>query len=176
VGIIGSILGRFGFNRPNEPNPEVFHELRNMVLSTDPKELGASETDGPVWGLLMETGFEKTSFTLVALRDGTVSLYFANGGGMIGIGAHETPRTIARELLALAPEYLSETTITTTYPVPSAGLTKFYFLTFDGVRTVEGKDDDMGYNRHPLSPLFHKAHDVIGAARELDEVRQNYGN
>ena len=172
MGIINSIRGLFGSKSPNKANPEVFHELRNMILSTDPNELGASATDGPVWGLLMETGYSEGSFTLVALRDGSVSLYFANGGGMIGIGQHETPRKIAGELLALAPEYLSETTLTTTYPVPSAGLTKFYFLTFDGIRTVEGKEEDMGYNRHPLSPLFHKAHDVIGAARELDGVPQ----
>ena len=167
MGIIGSILGRFGFGNPNKANPEVFHGLRNMVFSTNPQELGAVETDGPVWGLLMETGYEIGSFTLVALRDSTVSLYFANGGAMIGIGAHETPRKVAGELLAMAPEYLSETTITTDYPVPSAGLTKFYFLTFSGVRTVEGKEDDMGYNRHSLSPLFHKAHELIGMAREL---------
>ena len=172
MGIINSIRGLFGSKTPNKANPEVFHELRNMILSTDPKELGASATDGPVWGLLMETGYAKGSFTLVALRDGTVSLYFANGGGMIGIGQHETPRKIAGELLALAPQYLSDTTITTTYPVPTDGLTKFYFLTFDGVRTVEGKEDDMGNNRLALSPLFHKAHELIGAARELDEVRQ----
>jgi hypothetical protein len=66
----------------------------------------------------------------------------------------------------LAPNYLSETTITTDYPVPTDGLTLFYFFTFDGVRTVEGKEDDMGHNRHPLSPLFHKAHDLVNAARE----------
>jgi len=172
VGIIGAILGMFGFKRPNEANPEIFQELRNMVLTTNPQELGLSESDGPVWGLLMETGYSEGSFTLVALGDGAVSLYFANGGGMIGIGEHETPRKIASELLALAPKYLSETSITTNYPVPTDGLTLFYFLTFDGVRTVEGKEDGMGNNRHVLSPLFHKAHELIAAARELDEMRQ----
>src|ERR1044072_5618405 len=115
----------------------------------------------------MQTGNSQGSLTLVALRDVTVRLYSANGGGMIEIGQHETPRKIAGELLALAPQYLSETSITTTYPVPTGGLTKFYFLTFDGVRTVEGKEDEMGNNRHALSPLFHKAHELIGAAREL---------
>lgn len=172
MGIIGSIRGMFGVKRPNEANPQIFQELRNMVFSLDPQELGLSKSDGPVWGLLMETGYSEGAFTLVALRDGTVSLYFANGGGMIGIGQHDTPREIAGELLALAPQYLSETSITTNYPVPTAGLTKFYFLTFDGVRTVEGKEDDMGNNRHVLSPLFHKMHELISGARELDEARQ----
>ena len=172
MGFIGAILGLFGFKSSNEANPEVFHELRNLALSADPKELGASKADGPVWGLLMETGYSEGSFTLVALCDGSVSLYFSKGGGMIGIGQHETPRRIAGELLALAPQYVSETSITTNYPLPALGLTKFYFLTFDGVRTVEGKEDDMGNNRHALSPLFHKAHDLIGAARELGEGQQ----
>jgi|SRR5215213_8401039 len=162
----------FGFKSSNEANPQMFQELHTMVFSLDPQELGLSKTDGLVWGLLMETGHSEGSFTLVALRDGTVSLYFSNGGGMIGIGQHETPREIASELLALAPKYLSETSITTNYPVPTAGLTRFYFLTFEGVRTVEGKEHDMGNNRHVLSPLFLKAHELISAARELDEARQ----
>ena len=172
MGIFKAIRGMFGSKSTNEPHPEIFQELRNMVITADPEEFGLAKTDGPVWGLLMETGYAEGSFTLVAIRDGTVSIYFANGGGMIGIGQHETPRRIASELLALAPNYLSETTITTNYPVPTDGLTRFYFLTFDGVRTVEGKEDDMGNNQHAFSPLFHKAHELIGAARELDEAFQ----
>ena len=161
----------FGYKSPKKANPEIFQQLRNMVFTTDPQQLGLSKTDGPVWGLLMESGFSEGSFTLVALRDGTVSLYFDNGGAMIGIGQHETPARIASELLTLAPEYLSETSITTNYPVPTDGFTRFYFLTFDGVRTVEGKEDDMGNNRHALSPLFLKAHQLISTARELEETR-----
>jgi hypothetical protein len=156
----------------NEARPEIFQELRNRIFRTDPEELLLSKANGPVWGLLMETGFSQGAFTLVALRDGSVSLYFTNGAAIIGIGQHETPRRIAGELLALAPHYLSETLLTTDYPVPTDGLTKFYFLTFDGVRTVEGSQDDMGNNRHTFSPLFHKAHDLIAAARELEETRR----
>jgi hypothetical protein len=166
VGIFGAIRGLFGSKRRNEADPEIFYELRNRLFTIDPKELELSKADGPVWGLVMETGYSEASFTLVALRDGTVSLYFSNGGGIIGIGMHETPSQIAGELLALAPNYLSDTTITTDYPVPTDGLTRFYFFTFDGIRTVEGKEDDMGNNRHALSPLFHKAHELIGASRE----------
>ena len=167
MGIMRAIRRLFG----SKANPQVYQELRNMVLTSDPQQLGLSKTDGPVWGLLMETGYSEGSFTLVALRDGTVSLYFDKGGGMIGIGQHETPREIASELLALAPNYLSETSITTNYPVPADGFTRFYFLTFDGVQTAEGKEEDMGNNRHALSPLFLKAHELIGAARQLDETR-----
>src|ERR1044072_386768 len=159
MGIFGAIRGLFGSKRPNEGNPEVFQELRNMILTTDPQELGLSKTDGPqVWGLLMETGYSEGSFTLVALGDGSVSLYFSKGGAIIGIGEHEAPRTIATELLALAQNYVSETSSTTDYPVPTSGITRFYFLTFDGVRMADGKEEDMGYNRHALSPLFHKGH------------------
>lgn len=169
MSIIGAIRGLFGNSR--KANLQIYQELRNMVFTTDPQQLNLSKTDGPVWGILMETGYSEGSFTLVALRDGTVSLYFEKGGGMIGIGQHETPRQIASELLALAPEYLSEASITTNYPVPTAGFTRFYFLTFDGVQTAEGKEEDMGNNRHALSPLFLKAHELIGATRELEEAR-----
>ena len=37
-----------------------------------------------VWGVLMELGLEQGVATMVAFADGTVSLYFSGGGGIIG--------------------------------------------------------------------------------------------
>jgi hypothetical protein len=42
-------------------------------------------------------------------------------------------------------------------------------MTYDGVLTIEEKEDNLGNNRSPLSPLFHKAHDVISEARVIDQ-------
>jgi hypothetical protein len=42
--------------------------------------------DAPILALLMETGYPEAVATLVAVADGTSSLYFSNGGGFIGVG------------------------------------------------------------------------------------------
>jgi hypothetical protein len=53
--------------------------------------------------------------------------------------------------------------------LPAEGNTRFYFLTFDGIFTVEAKEDDLGNGRLPLSPFFYNAHEVITQARIVYE-------
>jgi hypothetical protein len=36
---------------------------------------------------------------------------------------------------------------------------------------IEGMENDMGNNRLPISPLFHKAHELISQIRIVDEKR-----
>jgi len=83
------------FNRKNEgyKTADIYREMRDRVLALDPASIGLIQS-GPnqVWGALMETGHPEAVSTLVVLGDGTVSLYFSNGGGIIGLGQHEGPR------------------------------------------------------------------------------------
>ena len=42
-------------------------------------------------------------------------------------------------------------------------------VTGGGVTTAEAKEEDLGYGRHQLSPLFHKGHELISEIRTVDE-------
>lgn len=55
----------------------------------------------------------------------------------------------------------------------SAGRVVLRALTYDGQQADEADEDDLGYGRHPLSPLFHAAHDVLTELRLIDEARQS---
>ena len=117
--------------KPVEP-AEVYSGLRNRVLNLDPKEVGlvqSSETPN-VWGVLMETGYEEAVVTLVSLADGTTSLYFSNGGGMIGGGEHATVAQSTKSFVASAEKYYQQMTSTQSFPTPVIGRVKFYILTF----------------------------------------------
>lgn len=151
---------------------EAYTGLRNMVLSTKPTELGLNPSPDEVWGVLMETGYPTAVVTLVALGDGTVSLYFSNGGGIIGLGPSPGPQRAAKDLIASAQKFVRQGQPTNGYPLPSQAMTRFYLLT--GGRTVmfEGKENDMGNNRLPVSPLFHKAQELISQIRMVDEKRR----
>ena len=51
--------------------------------------------------------------------------------------------------------------------------TVFYVLTDSGILTDNALEDDLGYNRHPLSALFHAGHEVITQLRLMSESLEN---
>ena len=153
-----------------EPNAESAAGLRQMVLSLQPQELGVDPGTLPhgVWGILLETGSERGAYTLVVLADGTTSLYFSTGGGIIGAGAHETVRSAAAVFLRVASRYASDARPSSAPPLPQAGDTAFHFLTADGLRSYLAREADLGEGRDYLSSLFHAGHAVISELRQLD--------
>ena len=151
---------------------EPYTGLRNMVLTTKPETVGLKPSAGEVWGILMETGYPEAVVTLVALADGTVSIYFSNGGGIIGLGPHLGAQNAGKAFLAFAQQYSKHGTATKKYPLPKPSHTRFYFLTGSGAMTVEAKEDDLGHGRHQLSPLFHKGHELISEIHAVDEKRR----
>lgn len=148
---------------------DVYQGLRQQVLTLEPAKFAmVPKPSNNVWGVLMEIGYPEAVATLVTLADGTVSIYFSNGGGMIGFGKDETRRA-SGAFLGMAPKYITYASHTNVFPLPSKGYTRFYFLTFDGIFTVEKKENDLGNWRSPLSPFFHKGHEVITEVRLIDE-------
>jgi hypothetical protein len=142
-------------------------ELRARVLRGKPSDFGLPQPPAatPVWAILMETAFPEGVFTLVSVSDGSASLYFSTGGGVIGGGEHDTVRAAALQFVRLANEYLPSMSPCTSFPLPGPGHTKFYVLTTGGVSTADALEEDLGEERHELSPLFYAAQDVITQIR-----------
>lgn len=149
-------------------------DLRRAIFAVDPARVGLSREGGcgEVWGLLMETAYPDAVVTLVTVADGTVSLYYSNGGATLGLGAFPSVRRTSEALLEAAPEFLSECQPTTEHPLPAGGNTRFHLLTFDGVFAAEAPEEDLGYNRHPLSPLFHLAYQLLAEIQPVTEKLQ----
>lgn len=163
----------------SDPSPaETYLGLRRGVLDLDPAAVGiaASAQLPQVWGLLVDLGRPDGVATLLGLADGTTSLYVSAGGGIIGGGGH--PRVAARtlELLRVTQRLLPELPAATGaeapgVALPAAGRVTLHALTYGGVHSVEADENDLGHGRHPLSPVFHAAHDVITELRLIDEAR-----
>ena len=157
-------------NKANEPQYEIaeaYAGLRKQVLDLRPGDLSLPSEDHPaVIAVLMETGYSEAVVTLVAVADGSASLYFSNGGGVIGAGDHEEVTTAAKSFVSSSQEYLPKASPTETYPLPQRGSVRFYLVTGKGIYTAQGVKDDLGYNRHEFSGLFHKGHELIAAIRE----------
>jgi hypothetical protein len=157
-----------------KPSPaEMIREMRRQVLSVIPAALGLAPSPGlrRVWAILMETGYDAAVASLVVIADGSTSLYFSNGGGMIGCGEHESVRAAGTKLLAAAEVHLGLLSPVADMPLPEVGRVRFYVRTFDGIVGAEAAEVDLGENRSQLSPLFVAGHEVITAIRLVQQPR-----
>ena len=174
AGFLSFIAGLFspGASAADYQVAEAYSGLRNMVFSTKPDSIGVKVKEpSEVWGVVMETGYPEAVASLVALADGTVSLYFSNGGGIIGLGPHAGPSRAAQSLLASSRQFAKQVLPTKSHPLPKPSYTRFYLITGKGALTAEVKEDDLGNNRHPLSPLFYKGQELISEIRVVDQQR-----
>ena len=101
-----------------------YQHLRSQALSLERAAAGipAPPPEAPVWGLLMDMGFPNGTATLVALADGTTSLYHSGGGGVLGGQAHEAVRRANAALLAEADGLVTRMSPTSTYRFRRPGL------------------------------------------------------
>jgi hypothetical protein len=160
--------------KPAAEPAEIYANLRNRIFKLNPKEVGILQTrETPnVWGILMETGYPEAVVTLVSLADGTTSLYFSNGGGMIGGGTHATLARSAKAFVATAEKYFQQMDLTKAFPLPTVGRVRFYVLTFSGALTLDVDENELGDGRHALSPLFYSGQDVIAQFRAIQEQKK----
>jgi hypothetical protein len=148
------------------PVADVFSELRWQALRLTPDQLGgAVPTEAGILALLMDTAYREAVATLVAVVDGTTSLYFSNGGGFVGAGTHPTVAEASRLWLEAGGTLLPALSNVTEPPLPGVGMTQFVAVTPEGPRGAVAPEDNLGGNRHELSPLFHAAHEVITQIR-----------
>lgn len=165
-------------NGKNPPNPvqpvDIFHKLRDQILSLDPAEVGmAPSASMPnAWGILMETAYPEAFATLVSLADGTTSLYFSNGGGIIGGGQHAHVAEATRLFVAAAEKAIHAMTLSESHPLPAPGRVRFHVLTYRGSYTAEADENDLGNHRHVLSPLFYAGQEVITQLRIMRDSKK----
>jgi hypothetical protein len=140
--------------------------LRDQLLHATAEQLGVAPVRG-VWGVLMERGYAKGVATVVALVDGTASMYVSTGGSAVGGRAYPPARTAAVKLCELAADLLGETIPAHDFPAPAKGRVRFYVLASGGVRVAEGDvmpARDAG--RDPLSPLLAAGDAVLDGLKE----------
>ena len=137
--------------------------------------ISAPPAAAPIWGILMETGYPEATATLLAMSDGTTSLYLSHGGGIIGGESHESVRQANAAFIETANGFCQRLKPSQSFPVPEMGHTIFYALTDSGLLTEEALENDLGHGHHWLSPLFFAGHEVITQLRLISEGRDQDG-
>jgi hypothetical protein len=109
--------------------------------------------------------------TLIALDDGTASLYLSTGGGVIGGAFHDRVRHAALQFLASLESTLSLLSPDPNDDLPSEGRSALRAMTANGRFIGTAPTIELGENRHPLSPAFHAAQAVIAELRMVADSK-----
>ena len=152
---------------------EIFRKLRAQVLALTPADIKVTPLPTGVWGALMEFWVGQTWVSLVAVLDGTTSLYFGSGGGIIGAGKSEVVRKANHLFLQVAGRFVSSFPMVHDYPTPQQGRVRFYVLTADGVRASDEVDENRLHAKdNPLFTLYAAAQNVITQIRLVQAAQK----
>ncbi|MGB6835572.1 MAG: hypothetical protein WBE24_19105 [Candidatus Acidiferrum sp.] len=149
-----------------------YADLRNQIFQASRVALGLPATPTPAqpWGAVMDWGLGGGTVTVVALSDGTASVYMSSGGGSIGGGqAHQSVKIAAQKMVAIAAAAQPQMRGTTTFPLPQQGEVILYVLTDSGVFSASGTQDDFSSHHHPLSNLGDAAQNIITLYQQENE-------
>jgi len=88
-------------NHSQSTDNDTYKSLREMAFSIKPEQLGVSlENDEQVFGAVVDMSVSNGMVaTMICFIDGAASLYFSNGGGIIGAGQHESVQKAAGSFL-----------------------------------------------------------------------------
>ena len=141
--------------------------LRDELLRSTPAQVGVLPVRH-VWGVLMERGFAKGVATVVALADGTASMYISAGGEVTGGKAYGPARVAAMRLCDQAADALGDASPARQFPAPTKGRERFYVLSDGGVRVLEGpiKGGPADGGRDVLGPLNEAGDALLEALRD----------
>ena len=156
-------------------------DIRRLLLSTAPSSLELAPTrEMPrVWAAVLEHGRQEGTGAVVAVADGSVSLYSTVGGAIVGAGTDPRTREVALTFLRAVEASLDRVPIAVDLPLAGAGEWALIALTHGGprhraARTVEAvaKADD------PLHTAFNSGRELLIAISALGskpdgDVRQS---
>ena len=148
--------------------------LRQRVLRLTPDEIGLAPLSDAniiansianlmVWGVVIETAHPDAVASLVALGDGSVSLYVSNGTGCIGCGGQREVRQAGADLLQIAASALPLTVATDDTDLPPTGVVRFYLLTRAGLHCKETRLEDISTSDDLLSVLYFSGQRALAA-------------
>jgi len=159
---------------PKKDPADAGRGLRQMMLTTPPKEFGAKPTkEFPrVYAVLIDWPLrDELIATIFSSSTGAASLYTTSSFGIIGGEGHETVRAAAKAVVRASDRYFASASPTTEFPYPRDGRVRFYILTFDGVRVIDTDLATINDGTSKYAELFGLGQAVLTELRLVTEKR-----
>ena len=144
-------------------------ELRDAITRISPIEHGLVPTaELPnAWGALVDVGLPAGPVTIVAIADGTTSLYLGNGGATVGVGTVPSIRELTASLLRAVDAAVRILPPTWELPVPPTGWLQVVALTFEGMLLGRAAIPEVEGPAHPLSDIWRRSGELATAVSAL---------
>jgi hypothetical protein len=118
----------------------------------------------------MDWSMDRGVATVVALSDGTASIYLSSGGGSIGGGqSHELIRKEARNAVTIAAKFQPTMRAASIYPLPAQDHVSFFVLTDAGVFSESVSVKDLSSHGDALSALGDAMQEIITQYRKIQQ-------
>jgi hypothetical protein len=167
-----SVFG-FGQKRNQYTIAPIFNDMRNLILNLKPEEIKfQSNDDNSVFAVLFECGLNDAAYSMRCTADGSISIFFTTGAGIIGAGEHPDARAEGLKLLQLSNKSIMKTKRTVNNDLPLPGYVRFYFRTKKGNYYYEEKESNISSEKSKFYALYYQAQLVIAKIREYDEKRE----
>lgn len=155
----------------HDQGPELMRQLRLHALTAPAGDFGIRPTTElpRTYGVLIDFPIDQQTATIVALGDGSASLYTTSTSGIIGGGTHESVKLVAKRLIAAADTFFDQGQATRAYPYPAPAKVRFYLLSFNGVRVIEDDLKAIESDRSAYSTLFWLGQEVLTMLRAVTE-------
>ena len=151
---------------------QMYRDLRSQILTVSPDTVNLSPApEHPlVWAAVMDWHVGSGVATLVAILEGTVSLYLSSGGGIIGAGAHADVFAVAKRFVTTMERHRNALKPTSDPPLPGSGGVRFIARTFEEtLASDEVPTEELGEGQHALSPVFDVAQELIAVVRQASD-------
>jgi hypothetical protein len=146
----------------------VLQQLRAQALFARADSIGIRPASGAAWAVIMDSAYEGGCVSLVSLADGSTSIYFSTGGGIIGAGDRKTVAAASIAFVRAADSALDLLRPAESTDHPPAGYSRFFVRTDSALLSADALEPELGEGAHALSPLFYAAQDVIAAVRDSE--------
>jgi hypothetical protein len=158
---------------PEDQKPNNYSALRAQILNWKCPQADPSDTPSNPCAVVMDWAVTSGVATVVAVSDGSASIYYSSGGGSIG-GGYTRPaiRDAALHVVSIASKFLDAMQPTDNFPLPESGGVIFYIVTHGGVLMAKASVELLSTNRHPLSELGNSMQSIITEYRKLETTIQ----
>jgi hypothetical protein len=120
----------------------------------------------------MDWGMDSGTVTVVAMSDGSASIYLSSGGGSLGGIGQEPIRNAAKKAVSLAGDVQPQMKEAKAFPLPATGQVQFYALTDAGVYAAGSSEADLRTGQSPFTNVGNAMQGVITEYRIFEQKHQ----
>lgn len=156
--------------RSSRSSDPIFDGLRTAALSVTEAMVGPAPPEHPqLLGTVIDIPRGGGMASVVALADGTTSMYTSTGGGTIGAGAHEAVASKTHALLSALQRSIDMFPLDDRVDLPPVDLVQFTLITPNGRRRASVPSAAFwGQEPSSVVDLIAAAQDVISAIRDSE--------